>query len=262
MRKDLPVVILCGGMGSRLSEETTERPKPMVEIGGMPILWHIMKGYSHYGYKNFILALGYKADYIKNYFYNFRISSCDFTLSMDPNSDVLFHNQGDEKDWKITFVDTGVETLKGARIKRIEQYIKEDTFFLTYGDGVSNVNIDDLYAFHQRHGKIGTLTAVRPPSRFGMIDLDGDVVHTFEEKPQLAEGYINGGFFVLNRRIFDYLRTDADCDFEFGPMQQLALDGELRAYKHNDFWQCMDTIREKNYLEKLWNIGEARWKTW
>ena len=258
----MPVVILCGGKGSRLSEETIEKPKPMVEIGGKPILWHIMKIYSLYGFNHFILALGYKADYIKNYFYNYRVSSRDFTLSMDAETELQYHNNYDEMKWKITFVDTGLETLKGGRIKRLEEYIKHDYFMMTYGDGVSNININDLVNFHMKHGKIGTLSAVRPPSRFGMIDLDGDIVNTFEEKPQLAEGYINGGFFVFNKKIMEYLSPDVNCDFEFGPMQKLAADGELRAYKHNDFWQCMDTVRDRNYLERLWETNQAKWKLW
>lgn len=260
--KNIPVVILCGGKGSRLSEETVEKPKPMIEIGGKPIIWHIMKLYSFFGHYRFILALGYKAEYIKNYFYNYRISSCDFTLNMNPRSEISYLNTCDENNWEITFVDTGLNTLKGGRIKRLERYINSDTFFLTYGDGVSNINVNKLLEFHLSHGKIGTLSAVRPPSRFGMIDLEGDIVKSFEEKPQLAEGYINGGFFVFRRDIMNYLTCDENCDFEFGPLQQLALDGQLRAYKHDAFWQCMDTLREKNYLEALWEKGKANWKVW
>lgn len=262
MDKNIPVVILCGGKGSRLSEETTSRPKPMVEIGGMPILWHIMKIYSTYGYKKFILALGYKADYIKSYFYNYRISSYDFTLNMDPKSEIQFHNACDENDWEITFVDTGENTLKGGRIKRLEEYLDCDRFFLTYGDGVADININELLDFHIKHGKIGTLSAVRPPSRFGMIDIVGDTVEAFEEKPQLKEGYINGGFFVFEKELLKYLSTDEGCDFEFGPLQQVALDGELRALRHDKFWQCMDTARERDYLDSLWYGNKADWKVW
>lgn len=258
----IPVVILCGGKGSRLSEETVERPKPMVEIGGKPILWHIMKIYSSYGYNDFILALGYKSDYIKNYFFNYRVSSCDFTLSMKPDGDICFHNDGEHAEWNITCIDTGLETLKGGRIKRLEKYINSDTFFLTYGDGVSNVNISELLEFHKNHGKLATLTAVRPPSRFGMIDLHGDVVKSFEEKPQLSEGYINGGFFVFDKKIMDYVIEHEDCDFEFGPLQAVAEEDQLRAYKHDGFWQCMDTVRDRGYLEKLWQSNNAKWKLW
>ena len=262
MNNNIPVVILCGGKGSRISEETVIKPKPMIEIGGKPILWHIMKTYSLYGFNKFVLALGYKADYIKSYFYNYRISSRDFTFSMDPKTELRYHNHYDEIKWEVTFVDTGLETLKGGRIKRLEEYIDNDLFMLTYGDGVSNIDLQDLLEYHVKHGKIGTLSAVRPPSRFGMINLSGDVVNSFEEKPQLSEGYINGGFFVFNKKIMDYLSLDINCDFEFGPIQKLAKDGELRAYKHDDFWQCMDTVRDKNYLENLWETNQAKWKLW
>lgn len=258
----MDVVILCGGKGTRLSEETILKPKPMVEIGDMPILWHIMKIYSSYGYKRFILALGYKADYIKQYFYNLRINQSDFTIKLDPAYEPQFHNHPIEKDWEITFINTGENTLKGGRIKRLEKYIQTDNFHLTYGDGVSDVNLDQLVRFHQEHGKIATVTAVHPPSRFGEMMLDGNVVANFEEKPQMETGYINGGFFVLNRKVMDYLREDEDCDFEFGAIQNLVRNHELCAYKHNGFWQPMDNVREKEYLSKLVTEKQAPWIVW
>jgi glucose-1-phosphate cytidylyltransferase len=256
------VIILCGGKGTRLSEETIDKPKPMVEIGGKPILWHIMKHYSYYGCNRFILTLGYKGEYIKNYFYNYRIFSTDFTLVMRPEKEPHVHNVNDESAWEITFVDTGMNTLKGGRIKRVERYVKSDNFHLTYGDGLSNVNIKEVEKFHLQHGKIGTVTGVHPPSRFGEMLIDGDSVIHFEEKPQLSSGIINGGFFVFDRRLFNYLTEDENCDFEFGPLQEIASKGELKVFKYNGFWQCMDTIRERDYLNKLWDSGDPPWKTW
>lgn len=258
----MEVIILCGGKGTRLSEETTLKPKPMVEIGDKPILWHIMKSYSYYGFNKFILALGYKANYIKNYFYNYRITSNDFTLNMDPNSHLDFHSSSDEKDWEITFVDTGLNTLKGGRIKRLEKYVKSDKFHLTYGDGVCDVNISKLVDFHNMHGKIGTVTAVHPPSRFGEMSLDHDDVLDFHEKPQMNSGYINGGYFVFNRKLFSYLNEKEDCDLEFGPLQKIVKEGELKAHVHDDFWQCMDNVRERNYLRSLIEENQAPWMIW
>lgn len=258
----MDIIILCGGKGTRLSEETIVRPKPMVEIGGRPILWHIMKTYSHYGYKRFILALGYKQEFIKEYFYNMRISGSDFTLKMLPNTQPTFYNESDEKDWEITFVDTGLETLKGARIKKLEPYIKSENIHITYGDGVSNVEIDKLVDFHLKHGKIGTVTAVRPPSRFGEMIINGNQVEKFDEKPQMETGYINGGFFVFKKEMLKYLTTAENCDFEFGPIQQMVKDGNLLAYKHDGFWQPMDNVREKEYLNKLVETGKAPWVKW
>jgi len=254
------IIILCGGKGTRLSEETQTKPKPMVEIGSRPILWHIMKIYANYGFKKFILALGYKADYIKRYFYDFRITSSDFTLSMHPNKHPELHNIHEDSNWEITFVDTGLETLKGGRIKRVEKHIKNDNFMVTYGDGVADINIKKLYNFHKKHKKIGTLTAVRPPSRFGEIKISGDRVTHFEEKPQLEKGHINGGFFVFKKEFLDYLTPD--CDFEFGPLEKLAKNKELYSYKHEGFWQCMDNVRERDYLNKLWDENKAKWKVW
>ena len=254
------VVILCGGKGSRLSEETIIKPKPMIEIGGRPILWHIMKTYSHYGYNRFILALGYLGEYIKKYFYDYRILSSDFTLLMDPARSPQIHHAPEHINWEITFVDTGLDTLKGGRIKRLEKYITSNNFHLTYGDGVANINIDRLHDSHISHGNIGTLTAVRPPSRFGELILSGNKVVRFEEKPQLGTGVINGGFFVFKTEFMDYLTSDIDCDFEFGALQKLAQDGELRVYNHEGFWQCMDNVRDRDYLNKLWDNNQAEWK--
>jgi glucose-1-phosphate cytidylyltransferase len=256
------VIILCGGRGTRLSEETDDKPKPMVEIGGKPILWHIMKHYSYYGCHRFILALGYKGEHIKNYFYNYRILSSDFSLKMNPDKDPEIHDVSDESHWEITFVDTGLNTLKGGRIKQLEKYLKGDNIHLTYGDGLCSIDIEDLENYHLKHGKIGTVTGVHPPSRFGEMVIEGNTVRHFEEKPQLSTGVINGGFFVFNKKLFDYLSADENCDFEFGPLQKIASEGDLNVYKHNGFWQCMDTLREKEYLDKMWNDNAAPWKVW
>lgn len=258
----MQAIILCGGFGTRLREETEIKPKPMVEVGGKPILWHIMKSYSHYGVKRFVLALGYKGEYIKNFFYHYRITCNNFTITLDPEKPPTIHSVSDENDWEITLVDTGEKTLKGGRVKRLEEYIDGDFFHLTYGDGVSDVNIGDLEKFHKAHDGIGTVTGVRPPSRFGEMLIDGDVVKNFEEKPQLHTGLINGGFFVFNREILDYLSSDEDCDLEFGALQKLAAEGQLRVFKPGGFWQCMDNIRERDYLNKLWAEGKAPWKVW
>ena len=234
----------------------------MIEIGGKPILWHIMKHYSYYGHHHFILALGYKGEYVKNYFYNYRIFSNDFTIEMHPEKEPQIHGLSDESHWEITLVDTGLNTLKGGRIKRLERYVKSDNFHLTYGDGVSNVNLNELDRFHMKHGNIGTITGVHPPSRFGEMLIEGDNVIHFEEKPQLSTGIINGGFFVFNRKFFDYLTSDDKCDFEFGPLQRIASEKELKVFKHDGFWQCMDTIRERDYLNSLWESGSPPWKIW
>jgi glucose-1-phosphate cytidylyltransferase len=258
----MDVVILCGGKGTRLSEETYLRPKPMVEIGGKPILWHIMKYYSSFGFKRFILALGYKADFIKEYFYNYRITNSDFSINLKPDTRPTFYTSADESDWDITFIDTGLDTLKGARIKRIEKYLKSEDFHLTYGDGVSDVDLNKLVSFHNSHNKIATVTAVRPPSRFGEMILNGNQVSTFDEKSQMHTGFINGGFFVLNKEIMNYLSFEENCDFEFGPLQEVVSQKQLLAYKHSEFWQCMDNVRERDYLSKLIESGKAPWVKW
>ena len=238
----MDVVILCGGKGTRLSEETIVKPKPMVEIGGKPILWHIIKYYSFFGFNRFILALGYKADYIKQFFSDYKSEY--------------------EGNWEIELVDTGLNTLKGGRIKKIEKYILTDNFHLTYGDGLSNIDIKKLVQFHYTHGKLATVSAVRPPSRFGEMVIDGDDVKVFEEKSQMNQGFINGGFFILNKKIMDYLKDEESCDFEFGPMQQIVEEGQLKAFLHYEFWQCMDNVRERDYLNELVAIGEAPWIKW
>jgi len=259
----MDVVLLCGGRGSRLSEETTTKPKPLVEIGGMPILWHIMKIYSHYGVNRFILALGYKGEQIKQYFYNYKMTRADFSLKLDPKHDIEYLNHSDEKQWEIVFVDTGEETLKGGRIKRVEKYIKGELFHLTYGDGVCDVDINKLVELHKSHDSIGTITAVRPPSRFGELNIgETDTVLSLEEKPQMGRGLINGGFFVFDKKLLSYLTEDEDCDFEFGPLQQIAKDGQLKAFKHDGFWQCMDNVRERDYLDNQVKTNNAPWMVW
>ena len=260
---NIPVVILCGGKGTRLSEETVSKPKPMVEIGGMPILWHIMKSYSSYGFNRFILALGYKGEYIKQYFYNYKITRADFSLKLNPKYDIEYFNHSNENNWEIIFVDTGEETLKGGRIKRVEKYINNDTFLLTYGDGVCDVNLNKLVEFHKSHDCIGTVTAVRPPSRFGELQIDEEnTVMGLEEKPQMGKGLINGGFFVLDKKVLSYLTDNEDCDFEFGPLQQISRDKQLKAFIHDGFWYPMDTLREKDYLNQLVNEKKATWIKW
>ncbi|MCM8763865.1 MAG: glucose-1-phosphate cytidylyltransferase [Candidatus Omnitrophica bacterium] len=257
----MKVVILCGGRGTRMEEETEIRPKPMVEIGGKPILWHIMKIYSHYGFDDFILCLGYKGKIIKEYFLNYQVMNSDFTLKLD-RGDLTFYNETSEKNWQITFVDTGENAQTGARVKRIEKYVDGDLFMLTYGDGVASINIDDLLKFHKSHRKIGTVTGVHPSSRFGDLVIRGDQVVEFGEKPQVKNGFINGGFFVFNREFFQYLRDDDDCYMEREPLENLAKDGQLKVYLHEDFWQCMDTRRELDILNKLWASGNPPWKVW
>ena len=259
---DTKVVVLCGGVGTRLREETESRAKPMIDIGGKPILWHIMKIYSAYAFKDFILCLGYKGDTIKNYFYDYEILSNDFTLELGNRNHMEIHSNREEKGWRITLADTGETALKGSRIKKIEKYITGDLFMLTYGDGLANVNLQELLTFHKSHGRIGTVTGVRPPSRFGEILAKNNKVVSFMEKPQVSVGLINGGFFVFNRKFFDYLTEDDSCDLERGALEQLAKDGELMVYEHKGEWECMDTLRDMQYLNKLWQDGKAFWKTW
>ncbi|MFC1540664.1 glucose-1-phosphate cytidylyltransferase [Candidatus Margulisiibacteriota bacterium] len=256
------VVILCGGRGTRMEGETEIRPKPLVEIGGRPILWHIMKTYASYGFNDFVLCLGYKGSMIKEYFYHYYALMNDFTISMDGENKIEYHNKPDEMDWKVTLVDTGLNTLKGARIKRIQKYIDGDMFLLTYGDGVSDVDIEKTIQFHEQHGKIGTLTGVRPPSRFGDLLVKNGQVLDFTEKSQTSAGMINGGFFVLNRKIFDYLTDDESCDFENGALEKLAKDSQMMVYEHKGSWECMDTLRETEHLNELWRENNAFWKVW
>jgi len=256
------VVILAGGQGTRLREETEYRPKPMVNIGPWPILWHIMKSYSAYGHNNFVVCLGYKGEMIKDYFLNYRLMANDFTLSLDHRKVQIHNERLKESRWKITLADTGLKAMTGSRIKQIEPYVKGDLFLLTYGDGVANVNMKDLIKFHRSHGKIATVSGVMPPSRFGELIVKGDRVIEFGEKPQTHEGVINGGYFVLDRRVFDYLSTDDDCIFERKPLEKLAQQGQLMMYPHKGFWQCMDTLRDMQLLNELWERGEAPWKVW
>lgn len=255
----MKVAILAGGVGTRLAEETVVRPKPMIEIGGRPILWHVMMHYAHYGHTDFAIALGYKGEHIKKYFVDY--SSLVGSLHVDMKTAEVRRDGQASLDWKIDLVDTGTDTLTGGRIKRLAPVIGDETFMLTWGDGVSNVDLDKLLAFHRSHGKIATVTSVHPPARFGHMEFDGDRVVRFQEKPQTAEGWINGAFFVLEPRVMDYIDGDS-TQWEKAPLEGLARDGELMAYKHDGFWQCMDTLRDERLLEELWDAGDAPWKTW
>ncbi len=255
----MKVAILAGGVGTRLAEETEVKPKPMVEIGGRPILWHIMQHYSYYGFNNFVIALGYKGEVIKKFMTDY--CSLHSNLTVKIRTGEVTMNGGFKPDWTVELIDTGIPTLTGGRIKRLAPYLGNQTFMLTWGDGVSNVDLRKLLAFHRSHGKLATLTAVRPPARFGHLDLDGDRVMEFSEKPQTKEGWINGAYFVLEPGIFDYIEGD-DTQWERGPLERLAKDGQLMAYRHEDFWQCMDTLRDKRLLEELWQSGKAPWKIW
>jgi len=257
------VVILCGGRGSRLSEETEFKPKPLIEIGGKPMLWHIMKTYAHYGFNEFVLCLGYKGQMIKDYFINYNNYVNDFTIKLgDPPRFQTITK--DNVDWTVTCIDTGLTNLKGSRIKQIEKYIESDYFLLTYGDGVGDVNISETVNFHKNHGKLATLTGVRPPSRFGDIRINPDNGHVLEftEKSQASAGLINGGFFVFNKGLFEHLSGDKDCDFEYGPLETIAEQGELMVYQHPGSWECMDNAREMNHLNELWDNNQSFWKVW
>lgn len=259
--QNIPVVLLCGGKGTRIKEMTGTIPKPLVEIGERPILWHIMKYYSSYGFKEFIACLGYKGHKIKEYFLNYELLQSDITIDLGRKNNTYIHDYQSD-DWKITFAGTGEDSMTGARIKKIEKYVQGDTFMLTYGDGLSDVDIGKLIEFHKSHGKIGTITGVHPPSRFGELLADGDKVENFNEKPQTVTGRINGGFFIFNKAIFNYLTEDEDCVFERAPLENLAKDGQLMMYKHDGFWQCMDTLRDMEYLEKLWEEKNCPWNRW
>jgi glucose-1-phosphate cytidylyltransferase len=255
----MKVAILAGGFGTRLAEETEIRPKPMAEIGGKPILWHIMKIYAHYGFKDFVIALGYKGEYIKKYMVDYCSLTSNLTVNLK-NGQVLKH-EGNGLDWTVQLIDTGLKTQTGGRIKRLAPYIGTKTFMLTWGDGVADIEMDRLLAFHRSHGKLATLTAVRPPARYGHLELDGDRITEFSEKPQTREGWINGAFFVLEPGVFDYIEGDS-IQWEKEPLENLAKEGQLMAFKHTSFWQCMDTLREKYILENYWNSGNAPWRIW
>ncbi|MFH1154533.1 MAG: glucose-1-phosphate cytidylyltransferase [Pseudomonadota bacterium] len=253
------VAILAGGHGTRLAEETEIKPKPMVEIGDKPILWHIMKIYAHYGYKDFVIALGYKGDVIKKYMMDYCALSSDLTVDLK-NGNIIYHER-ENLDWSVQLTETGLHTQTGGRIKRLKPHVGNETFMLTWGDGLADIDIPALLSFHKSHGKLATLTAVRPPARYGHMEFDGNRVASFTEKPQTGEGWINGAFFVFEPGIFDYIEGDS-TQFEKEPLEGLAKDGELMAYKHTSYWQCMDTLREKYILQKNWESGNAPWKVW
>ncbi len=257
------VVILCGGRGTRIREETEFRPKPMVEIGSRPLLWHIMKIYSFYGFNNFGLCLGYKGEMIKEYFLNYEILNSDFTIELGGNQKNLTIHDSYHKDrWKVTLADTGLNAMTGSRVKAIEHYIDTENFMMTYGDGVANIDVSRLLEFHLSHKKIATITGVRPPSRFGELITRRDEVTEFSEKPQVGAGYINGGFFIFTRKVFDYLSREEGCVLERAPLERLAKDGQLRVFFHDAYWQCMDTLRDLDILEQEWMGGSPPWKVW
>jgi glucose-1-phosphate cytidylyltransferase len=252
MEGTVKVAILAGGVGTRLVEETEVKPKPMVEIGGRPILWHIMMHYSHYDYREFVIALGYRGEYIKRWMQDYCMLASNVTVKTGTGQ-VMIHDRS-PTDWTVDLIDTGQDTLTGGRIKRLRSWVGNQTFMLTWGDGVSDVDLDALVKFHKSHGKLATMTAVRPPARFGHLEFDGNRVERFTEKPQTSEGWINGAFFVLEPGIFDYIEGD-QTQWEKEPMENLAADGQLMAYKHTSFWQCMDTLRDKRLLQSLWDDG-------
>jgi len=259
----MKTVILCGGQGTRIRDVAADLPKPMVSIGRFPILWHIMKGYAHWGHKDFVLCLGYQSSVIKDFFLNYQMRTADVTITLGQEAHVECLTSHDEEDWRVTLAETGLKAMTGARVRRIQKYIADDsTFMLTYGDGVGDVNIDALLKCHRQHGKAMTVTGVRPPGRFGELEIDGSRVTGFNEKPQASEGRISGGFFVCERRLFDYLSDAEDLMLEQGPMQRLAKDGQLMAFGHDGFWHPMDTARDHKLLNDLWDAGKAPWKTW
>ena len=255
----MKVVILCGGLGTRLREETESKPKPMVEIGGKPILWHIMRTFSHHGYNEFVLCLGYKGEVIKNYFLNYEPLNSDFSIDLKTGN-IELHRETNDQDWRVTLVDTGSQAMTGARVKRVIQHIDEDQFMLTYGDGVTDLNITELVQFHESRGKIGTVTGVSPPSHYGNLDIADDKVVSFREKPQTGDSFISGGYFVFNRKFFDYLSEEESCVLEREPLEQLSTDDQLGVYTYKGFWQCMDTYRDYVFLNELWDQGCAPWK--
>jgi glucose-1-phosphate cytidylyltransferase len=255
----MKVIILAGGQGSRLQEETTVKPKPMVDIGGQPILWHIMKTYANYGHTDFGIALGFKSEVIRSYFLNYYYQHSDLIINLKNGQ--IVPDGGKPEDWKVYLADTGENTQTGGRLKRMKNWVGNQAFMFTYGDGVADINLENLIKFHKSHGKLATITAVRPPSRFGGLSFKGDQVVQFSEKPQIGEGWINGGFFVLEPKALDYIDGD-ETPWEKEPLERLASKGQLMAYRHESFWQCMDTIRDVQLLERLWSTGNAPWKVW
>jgi len=255
----MKVVVLCGGLGTRLAEETEIKPKPLVEVGGRPILWHILQHYGYHGVTESVLALGYKGEVIKRYFLDYFHLSSNLTLQLGSGK-VEVHDQTRDK-WRVHLIDTGIQTQTGGRLKRLEQHVGNETFCMTYGDGVCNVDLQRVIAFHRAHGKLATVTAVRPPARFGGLVFDGDFIKEFTEKPQIGEGWINGGYFVFEPGVLEYLKGD-ETVLEREPLERLAQDRQLVAYRHPDFWQCMDTLRDQRLLESLWQSGKAPWKVW
>ncbi len=257
----MKVVILCGGMGTRLREETEFRPKPLVDVGGRPILWHILKMYAHYGFNEFVLCLGYRGNMIKEYFLNYEAMNNDFTICLGNRPQIAFHDGHKEQGYQITLADTGQNTMTGGRIKRIARYVDGDTFLVTYGDGLSDVNIPDLIKFHKGHGKTATLTTTKPRSSYGVLDVgERGQVRRFDEKPQL-DSWINTGFFVFNRRLFDYLDGD-ECVLERAPLERLACEGQLMAFRHEGFFFCIDTYRDYKAINEMWDSGHAPWRLW
>lgn len=261
--KNIKVVILCGGRGVRFHEATDYRPKPLIEIGGKPMLWHIMKIYAHHGYKDFVLCLGYKGEMIKSYFLDYHLMNCDFTINLGDKCEPSVHSLPQEQGWAVTLAETGLEAMTGARIKRIEKYIDSDLFMLTYGDAVADIDIDRLVDFHRAHNRIGTITAVHPLSRFGELQAGSDnIVKEFREKAVIQGDRVNGGFFVFDRRLFNYVTDDDNCVFERESLERLAGDGQLAAYTHDGYWQCMDTYRDWQVLSQGWDGGNPGWKVW
>lgn len=258
----MKAVILAGGFGTRISEESHLKPKPMIEIGGMPIMWHIMKLYSHYGVNDFVICAGYKQNVIKEWFADYFLHTSDITFDFTEGNQIIVHNKRTEQ-WKVTVVDTGLNTMTGGRLKRVKEFLDDnEPFFMTYGDGVSNVDIDKLLEFHKKSGRLATLTAVKPDSRFGILDLsEDDEIMAFREKKVVDSGWINAGFMVLDKKVLDYVKDDSIM-FENEPLEKLANERQLMCYKHDDFWQCMDTLRDKETLEKLWSSKQAPWKLW
>jgi glucose-1-phosphate cytidylyltransferase len=261
-KQEMPVVILCGGLGTRLHEETERVPKPLLDIGGKPILWHIMKIYAHHGFGRFILPLGYKGWDIKEYFLRYREHTCDLTLRMNDEHKPTFHNKLGDENWEVTCAETGLTTKTGGRLWRVREYVDRDTFMFTYGDGIGAVDIDGLLDFHYQQGKIATVTGVHPSSRYGEMRVEGNVVAEFNEKPTIPEGFVSGGFFVAQREFFNYLNDDPELSFEHEPLQKLARDGQMAVFPHEGFWMGMDTYREYTQLNHLWDGGDAPWKVW